>query len=104
MCIKNFFNTVNRMVAGVIAVLICLTMFFPIVAAAKTGNTVFNYDAYSVEYTIVNEWSGYQNIEITLTNTGAEPIYNWMLAYDFCGEIQGMWNEIIKNKSAYFVC
>ena len=72
--------------------------------AEESNLRSYIYDGYTIDYEVADVWDNSQNISVTIKNTGTEPIENWMLAYDFCGKIQGIWNEIIKNKSAYFVC
>ncbi|MDE6005772.1 MAG: cellulose binding domain-containing protein, partial [Oscillospiraceae bacterium] len=48
---------------------------------------------YIIEYKIANDWVTGQNIEITITNTGTNPIRNWALRCDdFCGTITSLWN------------
>lgn len=70
---------------------------FPLIAFAEDTNKTYIYDNYTIKYNIVNSWENNQNIEITITNTSAEPIESWMLSYDFCGEIQGIWNAEMKT-------
>lgn len=41
---------------------------------------------------VVNEWTGNQNIEITVTNTGDEILADWAVGYNANGEINGLWN------------
>lgn len=65
---------------------------FPLIVFAEDANKMYIYDNYIVEYNIVNIWENNQNIEITITNTSEKPIENWMLSYNFCGEIQSIWN------------
>ena len=85
----------QRMIAVFIALLMYMTVLATIPAMAEIGVSVFNYDDYVIEYSVVNEWDSYQNIEIKLTNTGSEPIYNWALKYDAGGEISNLWNGTI---------
>ena len=95
MGVKKHVIKINRMVAALIATLMCMTIFTSVPATAEIGVSVFNYDNYVIEYNIVNEWDGYQNIEVKLTNTGIEPIYNWALKYNSGGEISNLWNGTI---------
>ena len=95
MTIKNFAKKTNRIVATFIATLMFMTVFMSIPAIAEIGASVFDYNDYVVEYAIVNEWGNSQNIEIKITNTGIDPIYNWALKYDAGGEIDGLWNGTI---------
>jgi len=61
----------------------------PLTAFAESNVTDFVYDGYTVNYEITNSWNNGQNnnVTVTITNTGAETIENWMLAYDFMGEV-----------------
>ena len=93
MKVKKLVKKSNRLMSILISVLICLTVIPNVnINADEEKDKIFNYLGYSVEYNIVNEWEGNQNIEIKFTNTGSEPIYNWALKYNACGEISGLWN------------
>lgn len=96
MKVKKLVKKSNRLMSILISVLICLTVIPNVnINADEEKDKIFNYLGYSVEYNIVNEWEGNQNIEIKFTNTGSEPIYNWALKYNACGEISGLWNGVI---------
>ncbi len=79
MNVKNLIKNLNRLIAGLIATIMCLILLPSVDVKAEQGSSIFTYGDYTVEYDVVNEWDGYQNIEIKLTNTGSEPIYNWAL-------------------------
>ena len=64
----------------------------PVNAVVDTGE--YTYDNYTVEYTVSNEWTGNQSVEVKITNTGEESILNWALKYDAKGEISGLWNAV----------
>lgn len=86
MKVKKLVKKSNRLMSILISVLICLTVIPNVnINADEEKDKIFNYLGYSVEYNIVNEWEGNQNIEIKFTNTGSEPIYNWALKYNACG-------------------
>lgn len=62
-------------------------------AYSGTGESrIYTYNGYTVEYKVVNEWTGNQNIEITVTNTGDEILADWAVGYNASGEINGLWN------------
>ena len=63
--------------------------------SAESGSKVYTYDGYTVEYTIKNEWTGNQNIEVTITNTGDDVLSGWAMGYNAFGEIGGLWNAKI---------
>lgn len=75
----------NRIVAGFIAAIMCLMVFPNVDLVAETRGMSFTYDNCNIDYDIINEWEGHQSIEIKLTNTGKEPIYNWALRYNAGG-------------------
>lgn len=85
-------------ISAVLAASMSLSLFTTMPVSAETGKTTYNYDGYSVEYNVTNEWDGAQTVEITVSNTGDEPILNWALKYDIDGEISNLWNaEIYKT-------
>ncbi len=61
------------------------------ITAGIENHTLIDY----VEYNVQNEWTGYQNIDVRVTNTGTEPILNWALGYDAGGEIMGVYNGTV---------
>lgn len=75
------------------------------VAAANENKTLFSYDGYDIEYNITNDWGNGQNIVITVTNTGDEPILNWAFKYNSASEINGLWNATVydNNGSEYII-
>ena len=80
--------------------ILTLTMFvslMPTNVIAVDNFKTYTYSDYVIEYNITNEWENNQNVSITVKNIGAEPIENWMLAYDFCGEINGIWNAFVET-------
>lgn len=48
----------------------------PVSAETAGESQVYAYEGYTVEYKIVNEWTGNQNIQVTITNTSDELISN----------------------------
>ncbi len=67
----------------------------PVSAETAGESQVYAYEGYTVEYKIVNEWTGNQNIQVTITNTSDELISNWAVGYNASGEINGLWNAQI---------
>ena len=63
--------------------------------SAEIGSKTYVHDGYTVEYKVMNEWTGNQNIEVTITNTGDEILSNWAVGYNARGEINGLWNAQI---------
>lgn len=64
----------------------------PVSAETAGESQIYAYEGYTVEYKIVNEWTGNQNIQVTITNTSNEHISNWAVGYNASGEINGLWN------------
>ncbi|MBE6838141.1 MAG: hypothetical protein E7507_01175 [Ruminococcus sp.] len=71
-----------------------LIMFKDIPVNAVVDTEEYTYDNYTVEYTVSNEWTGNQSVEVKITNTGEESILNRALKYDAKGEISGLWNAV----------
>ena len=72
------------------------TVAMPVIPAfAETGAITYSFDGYDVEYSVKNEWTDGQSIEIKITNTGDEPILNWAFKYDAEGIIEGLWNASV---------
>lgn len=67
-------------------------------AIAETESEIYTYDGYQVEYTIQNDWTDNQSVELTITNTGDESILNWALKYDATGEINNLYNGVVYNQ------
>lgn len=65
--------------------------------AEESNLRSYIYDGYTIDYEVTDVWDNSQNITVTIKNTGTEAIENWMLAYDFCGDIQGMWNGTVET-------
>ncbi len=93
--LKKFSRKINRAVSSFLAAVMTMTVFAAVPAMAQTGITTYNYDGYKVEYNVQNEWTGFQNIDVRITNTGTEPILNWALGYDAGGEIMGVYNGTV---------
>lgn len=87
----------KRMTALSLSVMLMLNMTATAVpVSAATGESkIYTHDGYTVEYTIKNEWTGNQNIEVTITNTGDDVLSGWAMGYNAFGEIGGLWNAKI---------
>ncbi|MDR0919583.1 MAG: amidase domain-containing protein [Oscillospiraceae bacterium] len=83
-------KNIKRLVAMLInsAMLLSIIAIVPFSASADETNSVYEYDGYTVDYEITNSWGDgqYNNVTVSIENTGTETIENWMLAYDFMGE------------------
>ena len=96
----------RRILSFATGLVLMSTLISPVAALADEETTkVFSYETYLVSYEIKSSWDNNQIIEITLTNTGDEPILNWALEYDAKGEINGIWNSDIydSNETEYVI-
>ena len=68
--------------------------------AAAENESVKEYihDGYTVTYKVVSEWTGNQNVNVTIENTGEEEICGWAVKYETAGEIGGLWNGKIYSE------
>ncbi len=85
----------KKSVSSFTAAAIAIVAMPVIPAFAETGITTFSFDGYDVEYSVKNEWTDGQSIEVKITNTGDEPILNWAFKYDAEGVIDGLWNASV---------
>lgn len=83
---------IKKSVSAILAAAMSLSLFTAIPVSADIGRTTYNYDGYSVDYNVTNEWDGAQTVELTVSNTGTDSILNWALKYDAEGEISNLWN------------
>ena len=52
----------------------------------------------TITYSIANEWSGNQQISVSITNDGEETLRNWAVMFDNAGKITNIWNaEVCRN-------
>ncbi len=90
---------VKKIVSLVICAAVTVNMLVSSVSASSYSGTeesrVYTYNGYTVEYKVVNEWTGNQNIEIVVTNTGDEILADWSMGYNAGGKINGLWNAQI---------
>lgn len=60
-----------------------LSLYFPeSVVASENGinkTVIFNSDNFSVEYSVINEWEENYIVEMVISNTGEDTIYNWAI-------------------------
>lgn len=84
----------KRFISAILSLVIMLVMFESIPVYAKTGTETYTYEDYTIDYSVSNEWTDNQSVEVKITNTGEESILNWALKYDAKGEISGLWNAV----------
>ncbi|MDE6726998.1 MAG: cellulose binding domain-containing protein, partial [Oscillospiraceae bacterium] len=85
----------KRIISGIIAAVIAVTMLPQIPAFAETSTATYSYDGYDVEYSVLNEWNNGQSVEVKVTNTGDDSILNWALKCDVEGEMYDLWNASV---------
>ena len=86
----------KRITALTVSAMLMLNMAATAVPVSAEGESkVYTHDGYTVEYTVKNEWTGNQNIEVTITNTGDDVLSGWAMGYNAFGEIGGLWNAQI---------
>ena len=89
-------NRVKRVTALSLSVMLMLNMTATAIPVSAEGESkIYTHDGYTVEYTIKNEWTGNQNIEVKITNTSDEILSDWAVGYNAFGEINGLWNAQI---------
>ncbi len=88
-----------------LALSVCIHSLTPTaVQAAEEKQAVCKTDSLRVTFNLQNCWSGGYQANITLDNTGEQPISNWYISFDCPDEIINIWNaEICANeqKSGY---
>ena len=95
----------NQLTSAIISLVLAATMTTPtyVFADEETVRT-YEGEGYEVTYKVTGSWVGNQNVEITLANTGSEPLLNWALKYDAHGEIGGLWNgTVYSNDSTKYI-
>jgi hypothetical protein len=82
----------------VLTLTIAVNLFMPLSAYAdEPANKTYEYSGFTVEYNTADSGANSKNVNITITNTGVSPIENWMLSYDFNGDITGIWNASVET-------
>jgi hypothetical protein len=56
---------------------------------------VYNYEHFSIDYTVKTEWSSSQEIGITIRNTSEEPLRGWAFEFNAGGEIKDIFSAEI---------
>ena len=87
----------------IISVILTIAMFLGIsieTFAAYGGekSRAYQSENCTITYSIANEWSGNQQITISITNDGEETLRNWAIMFDNSGRIANIWNaDVCKN-------
>lgn len=98
-------SLLKRAVSSVTAAAIAIVAMPVIPAFAEVGTVSYSFEGYDVEYSVKNEWTDGQSIEVKITNTGDEPILNWAFKYDAEGVIDGLWNASVydSQETSYII-
>lgn len=101
---SKFKQKAQRLISGLVAAAMAITMLPQMPAFAETGTITYSYDGYDVEYSVLNEWDNGQTVEVKVTNTGDDSILNWALKYDADGEISNLWNaDVYDNQGEDYI-
>ena len=68
--------------------------------AAYEGDKFHTYESAecTIVYNITNEWSGNQQVSVSITNNSEETLRNWAIQFDNTGTISNIWNaSVLKN-------
>lgn len=86
-----------------ISLFMAVVMLFGIGAeafAAYEGDKAHTYESadFTIVYTITNEWTGNQQVSVSITNNSEETLRNWAIKFDNTGTISNIWNaSVLKN-------
>ena len=64
----------------------------------------FDYETYSVEYTVTSHWAGCCNVTVKIINTSDSVIHNWNLSFCTDDKIQNIYNaKILSSDESKYV-
>ena len=96
----------KKIAAGFISfALMMQSCVFAVSAAEENKTANFEYDDFSVSYSVTNSYGNTEVVSLTLTNTGNETIEDWMLYFEPNGDIQYVTNATemtAENGKMYF--
>ena len=91
----------RRIISLLLSFVIAFVFILPANVLADEENAQKYYGTgYEITYDIKSQWTGNQNVEVTVKNTGTEPLLNWALKYDAHGEINGLWNGTVLSSDS----
>lgn len=86
----------RRIISFLLSFAIAFVFILPTnVLAAEENIKKYCGSGYEITYDIKSRWTGNQNVEVTIKNTGTESLLNWALKYDAHGELNGLWNGTV---------
>ena len=96
----------KKIAAGFISfALMMQSCVFAVSAVEENKTANFEYDDFSVSYSVTNSYGNTEVVSLTLTNTGDETIEDWMLYFEPNGDIQYVTNATemtAENGKMYF--
>lgn len=100
---------IRRIVSVLLLCVMFMTFSLDLIEAATVDETsdkvVYEYNDYTVEYSIVNQWEENYIAEVVLTNTGKDVLYNWALRFELYDNINEVWGGSIysRDKDIYTI-
>lgn len=86
----------KKVISFVLCFIFMLNLITQTVFADNTKDTaVFLSNDCIINYTIVNEWDGNQQINVSITNNSEEPIRNWAVKFDTQDSVINPWNALV---------
>lgn len=91
----------RRIISFLLSFAIAFVFILPTnVLAAEENIKKYCGSGYEITYDIKSRWTGNQNVEVTIKNTGTESLLNWALKYDAHGELNGLWNGTVLSSDS----
>jgi hypothetical protein len=64
----------------------------------------YSYENFTIDYTVKTEWTGSQDIGVTVTNTSEEPLQGWAFEFEAGGEVKNVSGaEIYENEGTKYI-
>lgn len=71
---------------------------------AENNTKKYEYDGYTVYYSVVSEWENNQNVNVKIKNKGNKTIENWAVEYYSEGQIGSIWNgAVYDHEDGFYV-
>lgn len=89
----------KKTISIILSIVMMLGLIAQTVSAYESDKSrIYKDDLCTILYSITNEWSGNQQISVSITNDGEETLRNWAVMFDNVGEITNIWNaEVCRN-------
>jgi hypothetical protein len=74
---------------------------FPVYA---DSTRIYNYENYTIEYKVKTEWTGNQDVGVTVKNTSDEPLQGWAFEFDAGGDVKNVFGaEVYDNDETTYI-